>query len=488
MSRYRNRNSFQNTFKDYLVPIIGWVLLLILLYSLFSGGWNDTPTTTSSSENQNPVSITFDTIDDEVFIVYPGEKREQINESEKLYKWERIIVKSWWVDLSFENGTEVALNKISELKYNQDSSLSLYSSDAWISLWEDTEIAMKYANITSSKWSVLSLTQNEAGSTLYVLSWNAKVTNLGGVSTSLIKGQKINVSRLNAANSEIDLSAEKWNIDSYFKGSDWFIENEGHIILEKQEAIVWEWGTSSGSSSWTTTNFVSFDNLSDEMSTNNSSITVTGKILQENISSITIDNKQVNISEDTSFSLEGVNTSGSINDLVVKVYSDDKSILDKQVFTVYSSGSWTPTSTSSNNNSSTPSTPVNGTNSQGVTTYSVDGTDFGFTQPSVTGKFSTTSNEVTIRWITTAKGISKVQVNGFTLASFNGSTWRYHAFTRFETLEAGTNQYKVDYFDEDDKVVYTDYYTIVKKSAAAAPAVNPTPTPSNEEEIISDEA
>jgi hypothetical protein len=58
-----------------------------------------------------------------------------------------------------------------------------------------------------------------------------------------------------------------------------------------------------------------------------------------------------------------------------------------------------------------------------------------------------------------------VEVNGFKLASFNWSTWRYHAFERFETLEAGTNQYRVDYYGVDGNVVYTDYYTIVKKAA-----------------------
>lgn len=484
MSRHRNRNTFQNTFKDYLVPIVGWVLLLILLYSLFNGSWNDTNENIPQSwENQSPVNINFSASDDEVFIMYPGEEREQISESESLYKWERIIVKSWWVDLNFTNGTQLALNKIAELKYNEDSSLSLYSSDAWINLAEDTTIAMKYANIEAQADSTLSLTQNEAGSTVYVLAWSAKITNLGWVSTSLIKGQKINISRLNAASNDIDLSAEKGNIDSYFKGSDWFIENEGHIILQQEENIE---ATGTGSTQWDTTAYISYDNLNDEMSTNNSSLTITGKILQDSISSVTIDNRQVNISEDKTFSLQGVDTSKSINDLVVKVYDDNKTIVEKTVFTVYSSTTNTTSNTVARVSQAATSSDVN---SQGVTTYSVDGTDFGFTQPSVTGKFSTTGSEITIRWVTTAKWISKVQVNGFTLASFNGSTWRYHAFERFETLEFGTNQYKVDYFGEDGEIVYTDYYTIVKK---AAEAVSPTTTNESSSEeaqaLVSDEA
>jgi hypothetical protein len=96
----------------------------------------------------------------------------------------------------------------------------------------------------------------------------------------------------------------------------------------------------------------------------------------------------------------------------------------------------------------------------------------------VTGKFVATGSEITIRGVTTAEWISKVEVNWFTLWSFNWSTWRYHAFERFETLEEWTNQYKVDYYGADNTIVYTDYYTIVK---------NPTTTAEVDEEIISDE-
>jgi len=38
-------------------------------------------------------------------------------------------------------------------------------------------------------------------------------------------GAKISISRLNASNEDLDIVSEKSTIDSYFKGSDWFIEN-----------------------------------------------------------------------------------------------------------------------------------------------------------------------------------------------------------------------------------------------------------------------
>ena len=462
----RNRNAVQNTFKDYLVPIVWGVILLILLFSIFWG--NDTPETPNSdtTENTNPVSISFSTENTQAFIMYPGDERKEIQTGSELYKWESVIVKEWIVNLDFWNNNSIALNKVAELKYNEDSSLSFYSSDAWVKLAENTKISMRYINVEAPAWSVLSLTQNEASSTVYVLDWSAKITNLGGAATTMVTGQKLSVSRQFAADGEADLSGDKWNIDSYFKSSDWFIENDGITVLNNAEAVeeetdedseTWTW-----SLSWETGIFLAFDSIRDEGNTGSSSIDVSGTILAESVELITINGKQAEISADRTFLVPGVATNKSVNDIVIKIYDEWRAILEKEVITLYNSN---PTASSSeditswtDNQASTSSS----SNSQGVTTFWADATNFIFTEPSASGKFSTTGSEV-IRWQTSADNITKVEVNGFELGSFNGSTWRYHAFERFETLESGTNQYKVDYFWADGNIVYTDYYTIVKK-------------------------
>lgn len=481
MTRYRKRNNFQNTFKDYLVPIIGGVLLILVLFSVFNKGDNTADNSgISSNENRIPVDIIFNSIDTKAFISYPSNTKEEISDSQNLYKGETIIVKDGSLQLDFSNNSHVSLNKIAEFKYNENGSFSLYSSDAWMSLWENTNITMNYANISALAWSVISLTQNEAGSTIYVLSWSAKVSNLEWVSTSLIQWQKLSVARQYAASSDIDLSSEKWNIDSYFKGSDWFIDNKWFEVLEKEDAIIL--GNETALWEWESGTYLSFDTLRDEMSTSENTLNISGKILSDSVSSLSINNKQATInSQNQSFTINSISLWGSINDLVIKIYGSDKSILEKKVITVYSSST---TSTQSTNNTVTQNiTPVV---SSGGATFWVDATDFGFTSPTVTGKFVATWSEITIRWITTAENISKVEVNGFKLASFNGSTWRYHAFERFETLEEWTNQYKVDYFWSDGNLVYTDYYTIVKRAATVES--NTVETPQAETELISDEA
>ena len=467
----------QNTFKDYLVPIIGWVLIIFLVFNFLWGDKNSdsTPTTNTTST----ASISFASNNAEAYIEYPDDSKEQINDNSSLNTGETLIIKEGIVDLSLRNGNEVKLNKVAEFKLNEDWAYDLYSSDAWFTLREDANISMRYANIEAPAGSVLSLTQNEAGSTVYVLSGSAKVTNLAGISTLLTKEQKISISRLNAAKDDIDLSGDKWAIDSYFKGSDWFIENQGNVVLTQKdieaasEEEIRENSTNNEEKNQESIPgdkglYLEFTTLRDEMSIETQSLNISGKVISDKVATITINNLQATIWEDRTFVLENLSLPNSINDMVVKIYDTDKSIIEKNVYTVYSSssGAW-----SVNTATSTPSSTWAGT------TFTWDATQFSFTAPSASGKFSTSASEVTIRGVTTAENISKVEVNGFKLGSFNGSTWRYHAFERFKTLKQGSNQYKIDYFWADGSIVYTDYYTIVKLAPSPTQTEEDTPTP-----------
>lgn len=476
MSRYnRRKNNIWDTLRDYLVPIIWWILLLLLFWSFLSG--EDTgPNSDVANENRIPANINFETNETEAYIVYPWDTTEATSDNWSLYKWESIIVKEWSVRLSPTTWTDIHINKIAELKYVDDDSYALYSSDAWIETEEDLSISMRYASVDMNAWSTISLTQNEAVSSVYVLWGSVKVWNLGGSTTSLSKGQKISIARQDAAKKagDFDISSEKTDIDSYFKSSDWFIENEWYIALQQENAADEDDNTSA---SWSlivwdnSGRYLSFQNLRDEMSTDEATITVTWQTLTPNVGAFSIAGKSASIRDDGNFSVEEISLGNGINDLIVKVYDTDQNILEKKVYTVYSSAKLSTPSTGTTQNISNP-------NSQASS--EIDGTDFGFTAPSVTGKYSTNFGEVTIRGITTAEGITKVEVDGFELASFNGSTWRYHAFTRFWNLKDGTNQYKVDYY-KWDTVVYSDYYTIVKKDSSTTNTSEPS-TPVNSEE------
>ena len=475
----RQSSSIQTILKDYFVPIVGWVLLLLILWSFFRTEDTNTQTVSTTSENRTPTSLSFWKSDTEAYIVYPDDVKEKITHSSLFYKWESIIVQEGSVKLTLPDSSLIHLNKIWELKYMLDGSFELYSSDAWFDIKSDTKIALQYANVESPAGSVLSLTQNEAGSTIYVLAGSAQVSNISGVSTSLVKWQKVSVSRLNAANKDFDISAEKWAIDSYFKGSNWFIDNEGYLVLERKDTSEDTQTQETNSGSIDTQNgsiegtYIELSNLSDEMSVNTSSLNISGKRTSEKVSVVSFNNRQATISADGTIRLDNLSLPVSMNDVIVKVYDSEKNILEKTVFTVYTSK---PSGTSSINPNQEANTQEINTSTQSNVTSKVNPSDFWFTDPAASGTFTTTSSEITIRGYTKAKDISAVQVNGFKLASFNGSTWRYHAFERFETLEAGTNQYKIDYLDANGRVVYSDYYTIVKKEAS--PSIS-TPTSSS---------
>ena len=474
MTRHRRNNNVQNTIKDYIVPIIWGLIFLLIIIKIFTGGDSQTTINTPDVTDNNGLDISFTGDNTEAFVSYDGAEQKEISDNLDLYAWETLTVSEWQVKLN-SSDAEISLNKLAKFIYNGASDYSLASSEAWITTKKDTNISMRYLNISAAEWTTLSLSQNEALSTVYVLSGSAKVQNLGGVSTIIPQWEKLSVSKLNASKTDVDLASEKTNIDSFFKSSDWFLDNEGHIILEQKSEKESE--TSTGSTSIQQSNssdMISFNSLYDEMSTNEASINIGWKIISDQVSAITINNRQTSIAtKNKTFELNNLSLISGINDIVVKIFNTEKDIIEKKVFTVYSSGWQEASITSSTVNTNT-------VNSQGVTTYKVDANDFGFTLPSVTGKFTTTWSEVTIRGITTAEWIVKVEVNGFKLWSFNGSTWRYHAFERFETLEEWTNQYKVDYYN-DSGIVYTDYYTIVKQSNWAAKQ-------SSTEIIISSEA
>mgnify|MGYP003870942423 CR=1 FL=1 len=282
MARNRRHNWLQNTFKDYFVPIIGWVLIIVLLYSFLTGDAANTQS--SGNENLSPTTIQFESVETEAYIMDEGDKKEKITEANSLYPGETVIVTTWSVKLNTPEGNSINLNKIAELKLEEDGSYNLYSSDAWFTLRSDANISMRYANIEAPAESILSLTQNEAGSTIYVLAGSAKVTNLAWISTLLIKWQKVSISRLNAANEDVDLAGGKSSIDSYFKWSDWFIANEGHIVLNQTDVSISPESDTTGSGSteintWASWLYLSFDTLRDEMSIEGNTLDITGKII-----------------------------------------------------------------------------------------------------------------------------------------------------------------------------------------------------------------
>ena len=480
MNRHRrNQNNIVANLKDYAVPIIWLLFLILIIWSVlwWWGNWSTDWTAQSSWTDSVSYQVSFSQPDTVAQVTYSWWRREEINDNAELFWSETITVQEWRVRLSPEANHSIHLNRIAEFKIDWPGRYALFSSDAWIDTESPVSITMRYATVTSWTDTIMSLTQNEAGSTIYMLQWSAQVENMVWVQTTVVAGQRISVPRLQASNRDFDITSERVPLDTFFRNSDWFLENDWHLIEistttennDDEENLSDE----NEAGTWASTNLIRFDRLRDEMSIDSSSINVSGTLLSDNIGAISIQNIPVEIDVSSrSFALDNVTLPLAMNDLVVKIYDSERDILSKEVFTVYTSSpsesqEWSSSGGSTSNDSQ--ASTNNSTTTSSATHFDVDATQFSFTSPSNTGRFTTTSPEVTIRWETTADNVDRVEVNGFTLNSFNWRTWRYHAFERFDTIRDWTNQYRIDYYDSNGEIIFTDFFTIIKQAPWAIP-------------------
>ncbi len=454
MNVRRRKDTIQKWLKDYLVPIIGGLLIIVLIFSFFSG--SNEPTQIDL-ENKVWLELTMDSPSTESYIEYPGNFKKKIEWDISLYKWEKVIVKEGSVSLALFGSGDFKVDKLWELKYLENGDFSILSSNLWLNstLW--VNLQMRFADVKVGENTHISFSQNEMWSTVYLINWFAEVTNLAWESTVLDNWQKITVSRLDANSEDLDMSLLKENIDDYYKRSDWFIKNNwnSYLWLNEDDDKTWTWSTKTIS---TGNKLLNFTNLSDEANVSSDTIDVSWNFTDEYITKIVLNGTEAKINtESKTFKIENVSVANKENDLVFKVYDDSNDLLSKFIYVVYYNG-WSDTNTS--------------TSKFSVKTFDVDGSQFIFTtlkdswvskQLNWKTTYSTYWDYLTIYWKVTAEWIKNVSVNGYTLKSFNWSTWRYHPSVVNDNLSVWTNVYEIKYYSEAWKVVYTNHFTIIKK-------------------------
>ncbi len=463
--RWRWNSSIPKPLKDYAVPLLALFLILIIIYSVFSGNNDKTKNNINSSKSdiQKQVDwlvIWFNWDNTKASDEYPSGDKKELEDNSVVYKWEKIIVKQWSVSTNLTWKAELNLDKLWILKYKEDGSLYLESSNLWVKAINDINIWMKFANVSIKKWSVVNLNQNDVESTVYVLTWMAEVSNLAWASTIVWKWQKVWVLVQDAWNKDVDLSNIKTDIDDYFKLSDWFIQNSWDYYLNSNKNNIdsaswtlsntWWVVNSNNINNWNINNYVSFDNISDWAYVSSDSIDIRWKILSDNIWKITIWEDyvaKINFDKKT-FIIPWVSIDKKTNDLVFKLYDTTWELVSKFVYTIYNS-KWL---------SNDKKTWFK------VTNYKIDASKFVFTSPSTTWTYSTYDNFVTIRWSVPMWVVWKIEVDWYNLKSFNWITWRYHASTDYNNLKVWTNQYEIKYFDKHGKLIFKNYYTIILKS------------------------
>lgn len=464
MNIRNRRNPVQKVLKDYMVPIIWWLLILILLFSLFSW-WNEE--NNEKDSNETPYIIMFDNENTEAYIEKLSWKKDKITNQAEFYKWEVISVKKWSIEILVDNIAKFRLSSSWILEYKKDWSFKLTSWNLWVESISNFSINTMFWKIKLIDWSIVNISQYDTSLALYDFTGKAEVENNAWINTILSKWEEIEIWTVQASDSEIDLSLLKTKIKDTFKASPWYIKNWWDELLSQvnsNETSTWSNIIKNNNLSW----LISFENLSDELYVSESSIDIEWSYDSLKVWKITINWTKMNLnSEKSTFDYKWFSVNNSENDLIIKIYDIDESLLKKYVLTVYNSNI---SSNNSNNNSKFK-----------VTTFDIDASQIKFTAPSTTWMYTTTGDEITIKWSTPAWTFASITVNDYKLKSFNWTSWKYHAFTRFNNLDIWTNQYKINYFDDNGKVIYTNYFDIVKKDPNKKTEVVKNPSKYSEE-------
>lgn len=464
MSNFRNENrkkwnNIWKSIKDYAVPLIWLVIILTIAFNMFSW-WTNTSNQTdkdiSQNENQQWLQISLGNLSD-AEIVYPEWKNVKVDDNNKtLYKWEKIIVKEWNATIDFPAFWSLNLDKLWDLLYDENGTINLNYSSLWVNSNNKMKIKMLFATVYLSENSSVSLKQNEVNSIIYLLNWTAEIENNSWKKTSITKWQKIAISSTDANNIGIDLESMKEPLDADFKSSEWYTKNGWDLYLNTLETGTWETINNTGTTSWTWEevkindwDFITIDNpTGDEAFSDTQTIEINWTFL-EWVAEITINWINAKLNQETKrFSLKNFNLDKKTNDIIFKVYDENKDILWKYIKTIYYNG-WVDEKASNSWFE--------------VQNFSIDASDFKFTSPSSDWIYTTYEDAVSIYGVTPKNTVKKVSVNWYTLKTFDWTNWRYHARKDYENLKDWTNVYEIKYYGDNNKLIYTNNFTIIKK-------------------------
>lgn len=478
LNNRRGTSKVTKNLKDYIVPIVIVLIIVVLILNyIFSDS------SSSSAKPQDPTAITvdLDNVDTEAYIIYTWWNKTKLDSQTKMYKWEKVQVAKWQLNISFSNSWSMVLNRLWELRYNEDGTYTLYSSDLWVNSKWDSNIEMRYAKIKTPQQAVFSLSQNEVASTIYVVSWSVDIETLVWNTTTLQKWEKISIMKTNSNDKNFDMSLAKEKIDDYTKNDDWFIKNNWASYLTQENSSM-TWITSTWSfSSWTTNSwtsieqptwlpvsntnmYVSFSNIYDEIQVSSSNVDVVWNILADWVYKIELNSYQATINQETkTFIVKNVSFPNLTNDLVYRVYDEYGKMLYKWVITVYNP-TWSNQTWASSTTQNTTTWEANNWYAK-VENYPItSSTSYKIVSPTQ-NPYTTQDELVKIEWTVPAKTVEKIVINGFKLQKFSSysSYWQYFANSSFGNLKDWVNIYKIQYYWADQKMLYENNFTIIKQ-------------------------
>lgn len=453
MSRRWGNNNITKQVKDYIIPLIFWVIIFGMFIKFFF--WDTTTTqkpTTTDTTSSVEVSINWETTKWQ--IVYNGWKTAELTQTKNIFQWEKIILQEWWdAKLTLPN-TNWSINLKSkwELLYDWWDKFKFLSSELWADIAKSINIEMRYAKVSSTEAWVFSLSQNEVSSTIYVLSWNLTISTLAWVTWVIPAWKQLVIMRTDTNNKEFKIDEKITDIEDYIKTSDeWFKTNGWEVYLQQLEDSVKSEAEKEKATAQETakkTWYIQFTNISDEWSVTSPDLKIQWTISNDLVYRIEINWKDATINTETKSFEVDVTLLNKANDIVYKIYDWESIILQKWILTIYNSA-WED---------------KKATTSVASTNYDIKKDDrFTIIGPNPN---PLTTNETNLRfeWWVPSGEVSRIVVNGFQLTKFVPSStyWYYFANTTTWNLKDWLNIYKIEYYGADNKIIFENNIVVIK--------------------------
>jgi len=202
----------------------------------------------------------------------------------------------------------------------------------------------------------------------------------------------------------------------------------------------------------------------DESTVDTSEVNIEGKLASTDIVKVTINDKEALINkEQKTFAYKSFPLASASNNVVYKAYDSEGGILDKGILIVYTSQK---------------TGKEDATKKPSVTTYPISDKDFRILSPTE-NPYKTTDDIVRIEGRVNKGVVKYITINDFRLSKFPalGTSWYYFANKDYGTMNDGINLYNIKYYGENDELLFTNLFTIVKeKKEDVVPTVAPTST------------
>lgn len=403
----------------------------------------------------------------EIYVYMSGDSKKQISESTKMYSTDnRVAVVDGEAEVTIDGtSSKLYLDKGTELKYsgvaNGKQSFEVTNSYAWVETSAaDMDITLKSTKVSVNSDSVLIVSQNAIASNVYILKGGAMVSTPSSSSTIGV-GQQLTILKNEADSNTFKIADKIEPISDFIKTIDLYTRHNGDSYLSLptgtgsgQVSASGTTTTGTGSSASTNTSkngkIISITYPEDESTVDKTTINIEGTVSGDLVEKITINDKEASFNKtEKTFVFKDFSVENNMNNIVYKAFDKDSGLIYKGLLTVYLSKK------ASKDTAAKPS----------VTTYPISDKDFRIIAPT-DNPYKTSDDVVRIEGQVNKGAVKYITINDFRLSKFPqfGTSWYYFANKDYGTMNDGINLYTIKYYGENDTLLSTNLFTIVKEA------------------------